>query len=1008
METAMTIAYFASVPSVANEILPPSQDYPAITTLKGGGYVISWQSNGQDGSGYGVYAQVFNALGGKVGSEILVNTTTSGDQHNGGIASLADGGFVVTWQGGGIFAQRFDASGTKIGSQTQVNTNAGQIQTESNVTGLNDGGYVVSWAGGYGFPGVRIFSQTFTADGSKVGGELEVAYNNYSQFSNSITTLNDGSYVIAWEDHSPNTMAVGAEAGNYIYLQRFTALGATIGSVIQVDNGSNKANDKPSITALKDGGYVVTWINTKFGVDIYAQRFDAAGHKLGGTSVIEVFSSLTNSNYTEAGVTALSTGGYVITWKGAWNGGYATFAQVYDAAGAKQGSVVRVGSTLGSNDISQVTALDNGSFVVTWVDGATNSDIYQAKVVPDNLPALTGSQLSLIHGTEDVTYVISDTQLLSGFTDLDNSHLSVTDFKADHGAVVTANQVTGQFTITTTQNYYGQINLTYKVTDGLASIAATQSVVFDAVNDAPMLTGAKASFSHGKQGVGYVVSDTQLLQGYTDVEKDHLSVTGLTAAGGTVTDNHDGTYVITPTATGPVNLSYGVSDGNLTTQTTQILTLNHAPAKTDSSATIGAAYQNVTTALALLAGYTDPEGDTLKVTHLTVSNGTVVDYHNGLFGFTPQAGYTGLVDFSYDIEDGYGETISVTAQTTVLPASVLGPDSDTTFATSDHGLNIFVLSGTNKITATKFSDFVFGGTGNDTINGGAGADTMAGGGGNDTYFVDNAGDQVVEQGGQGTDVIYAAISYTLGANVENITLMGGSNTATTATGNDLNNTMFGSEGNNTLIAGLGNDYIDGNKGADTMFGGLGDDIYIVDNVNDQVKELANQGNDFVNSYITYTLTSDVENLGLLGTANINGTGNSLNNIVQGNAGKNVITGGVGNDKLIGGLEADTFVFNNLATNGLDTITDFVSGIDKLSFGAGDYFLTGHVMTAADLSTDGVAHGTFAQFIFDPVSHLLMWDPDGEGGATAKALANLRSTATLAHTDFTFYNNYVAT
>src|SRR6185503_11357404 len=96
-----------------------------------------------------------------------------------------------------------------------------------------------------------------------------------------------------------------------------------------------------------------------------------------------------------------------------------------------------------------------------------------------------------------------------------------------------------------------------------------------------------------------------------------------------------------------------------------------------------------------------------------------------------------------------------------------------------------------------------GASGNDTINGLAGADTMAGGLGNDAYFVDNAGDQVLEAVGAGADTVNSSIGYALGANVENLVLTGTGNI--NGTGNSLDNWLTGNSGKNTLAGGAGND-----------------------------------------------------------------------------------------------------------------------------------------------------------------------------------------------------------
>lgn len=210
---------------------------------------------------------------------------------------------------------------------------------------------------------------------------------------------------------------------------------------------------------------------------------------------------------------------------------------------------------------------------------------------------------------------------------------------------------------------------------------------------------------------------------------------------------------------------------------------------------------------------------------------------------------------------------------------------------------------------------LYGLAGDDTLDGGRGDDTMVGGTGDDTYYADSDDDVVVEEFGAGTDTVYSAASYTLGENVENLILDGRS--AKVATGNDLDNVIIGNSGANTLIGGNGSDTLDGGAGTDKMYGGTGDDTYVVDNARDFISELAGEGEDTVQSWMTYTLGDNLENLTLLGDADINATGNAGNNDLSGNDGNNTLDGGAGFDFMTGGLGDDTYIIDSIGDTALE-------------------------------------------------------------------------------------------
>ncbi|WP_111546049.1 beta strand repeat-containing protein [Mesorhizobium kowhaii] len=234
-------------------------------------------------------------------------------------------------------------------------------------------------------------------------------------------------------------------------------------------------------------------------------------------------------------------------------------------------------------------------------------------------------------------------------------------------------------------------------------------------------------------------------------------------------------------------------------------------------------------------------------------------------------------------------------------------------------------------TGNSIANVITGNSGNNIINGLLGADTMSGAQGNDTYYVDSAGDHVIEASGQGTDTVNSTISFNLsGQELENLTLIAAANI--NGTGNSLANVLNGNAGVNTLIGLEGNDTLDGKGGADTMQGDLGNDTYYVDNAGDHVIELNGQGTDNVQAYVSFNLSGqELENLQLRSAASINGTGNSIANIINGNSGNNIIDGLLGADTMSGAQGNDTYYVDNAGDHvieasgqGTDTVNSAVS------------------------------------------------------------------------------------
>ena len=350
----------------------------------------------------------------------------------------------------------------------------------------------------------------------------------------------------------------------------------------------------------------------------------------------------------------------------------------------------------------------------------------------------------------------------------------------------------------------------------------------------------------------------------------------------------------------------------------------------------------------------------------------------------------------------------------VVIESDTGPGIDRVFASVSYaltaGARVEVLStdwhaGTAAINliGNELANTIYGNAGDNTLNGGGGADVLVGMGGTDYYFVDDAGDVVIESdSGPGMDRVFASVSYALaaGAKIEVLsTDWHAGIAAINLTGNELANTIYGNAGDNIL---------NGGGAADLLFGMGGTDWYFVDNVGDVVFDSDNgPGTDRVFANVSFTLTAGAK-IELLstdyhaGTAAIGLFGNEQINTIYGNAGDNMLDGKGGSDGLLGMGGADTFAFTTQphATN-VDTVFDFVHAVDKIAL---DDAVFGGIGTPGTFNPNAFVLGTTAgdtddRILYDGATGQLFYDADGSGAMAAQLFAILQGAPTLTASDF---------
>lgn len=264
----------------------------------------------------------------------------------------------------------------RAGAEIQVNTTAEGDQTRPSVTTLNDGGWIVAWRDSDA-NGTGVYMQRFNAQGVKQAGEIQVNTATASdQYPPVTAALSDGGWVVAWQ----------SIADYRVHLQQYDSDGNPVGSETSV-SGSRPVYpnyDALGLVGLPDGGWLVTWSSsTGTTKDIMQQRFGSNGTELGAAVTVNTVTA-TQEDYST--VTALKgpSGGWVVAWSSAVRNDPAAdvFIQLFDADGNKVGGNIRVGpvDSLEQNR-PRVAALSDGGFVVTWHSKteANGYDVYQQR-----------------------------------------------------------------------------------------------------------------------------------------------------------------------------------------------------------------------------------------------------------------------------------------------------------------------------------------------------------------------------------------------------------------------------------------------------------------------------------------------------------------------------------------------------------------------------------------------------------------------------------------------------
>ena len=960
---------------------------PSVSALPNGGFVVVWEYVNDAKESEEIYLQRFKADGTPDGKATQVNTSTKGDQGDPEVVTLADGSYVVTWTrethddiklGNNvveertvdthIFMQRFSADGKKLGGETQVNSTPG-FYNDPAITALEGGGYVITYATSDErelYNGTsRLYAQIYDKNGAKVGDELVVASAPNQDFFPSVTASADGGFLITWEA-AERTDNYGEGSGD-IYVKRFDANGNSL--TLTGDDGDNTLAWTGASGITLDGGAGNDTLSGGDGHDVLIGGTGNNVLKGGKGNDLYIIDNADDAVIEEAGggIDTVMTGASYTLGEHLEN---LTLTGAADINGTGNNADNRLVGNRGNN------TLDGGAGADTLI-GGEGDDIY----IVDNLKDVVIEKDS--EGTDTVRASVSWTL----GANLENLELTGSANLSGSGNELD-NRLIGNDGNNTLNGGAGNDYLDGgKGQDKLIGGTGNDTYIVDLVQKG---TGAKASIAleDTVTEAANAGDDTLILRG--EVLTENYTTLTLSANLETLDASQTGLSRLHLSGNAGDNVLIGNDADNVLDGKAGIDTL--IGGKGNDTYVLDREEE-----LALVAEIAGEGDDTLRITYRNNSKteALVVDLNQANLQQVENIQLTGTGIFELIGNDlanvldggknaavlrgGAGDDTYIVGHKDAQIIELDGEgDNDTVKSTVNWtlGANLENLTLLGKAalngTGNELSNLLIGNDGNNVLDGGSGADRMEGGKGNDTYIVDHEDDVVVENDKEGIDTVKASVTYTLGANVENLILTGSGDID--GSGNELNNAITGNDKDNRL---------DGGAGVDKLTGGKGNDTYVVDLIQkgtgakasavleDSIVEKANEGTDTLelrsdrlpsefSGTASITLGANLENLDArnTGTLKLTLTGNALNNKIWGNAGDNTLNGGAGNDILhagngigsnnilIGGAGADimhggagddTFRFTSLKDLGLregkqDEIHDFnKEGKDTLDF-----------------------------------------------------------------------------
>ncbi len=738
------------VPTVASEFMviqttAGQQTAPKLMTLANGNILAMWHSapsatsGAQNSEATGSFmGRIFSPSGTALGSEFSITGPTIPQRgfdpiHAWPIAAtqLNDGNIVFAWaeNTSGFEIQARIMTPLGMGAQfVLTNDLASAWDTAPNLAASQDGGFRLIYQPAYAPNGYDLWTRNFSAQGvATTPSEIVNTYTTWDQGAGQVVQLAGGGHVVVWI--SLRQMEQDVPGGWYaadVYAQRYLADGTAFGGETLVHPTFSAGTQmRPAAAALPDGGYVIAWHSQAVDGDGYGvmlRRFDAAG---GGGAEIAV-NITTIGDQTLPRVVALANGGFVVVWQSSGQDGSdsGTYFRVFDAANIGGAEVLANETVLGRQGFADVTATQNGGFMIAWVsadgqDGAgagVFAKLFDANGLP--APLLFDDSISggggndLIYGGEGKDTVTGDAGIDTIFGDAGSDSLS-------GGSDV--DYIFGGIGLDTISGGTGNDRIagnSFPILGGAPFVFDGYDLIYGDAGDDEIIGGFLADTIYG--GIGH-----DRIQG---LEGDNRLYGG---AGNDLVDAYDSSNSSGwPQYNGPSGLSYNYGGaGNDVVRSENTDARLYGDAGDDGVYWYGShglveAYGG--------AGNDRVQGGTLRATGLSDS----------LFG--------GIGDDLVEMTSGpaLGHYLSGDAGNDILRGSA---GDDTVFGGTGHdwveggGGNdlLYGGNGNDVMTGDHGDDLLYGEAGRDSINGsygddqiigGTGSDTLTGGDGNDVFI----------------------------------------------------------------------------------------------------------------------------------------------------------------------------------------------------------------------------------------------------------------------------------